>query len=54
MTVAAAREHLLLQVVTHYTRLNAVFAAGRAGHGWASGPQYPGAGMDWPIPRAEP
>jgi hypothetical protein len=43
----------LLQVVADYTRLNAVLAAGRAGRGRASGPQYPGVGLR-PLRRYAP
>jgi hypothetical protein len=39
-TVAGSKARL--QVVADYTRLSAVQAAGRAGHGRALGPQYPG------------
>jgi hypothetical protein len=37
----------LLQVVADYTRLSAALAAGRAGRGRASGPQYPGVAEDY-------
>jgi hypothetical protein len=36
------RPQPLLQVVADYERLSAALTAGRAGHGRASGPQYPG------------
>ena len=38
-----------LQVVAEHTRLSAVQAAGRAGHGRASGPQYPGVGSTYTM-----
>jgi hypothetical protein len=47
MSWKAARSRLRLEVVADYTRLSAVLAAGRAGHGQASGPQYPGVSIGY-------
>jgi hypothetical protein len=44
-SVPAALDPGSLQVVADYTHVSAVPAAGRAGQGRASGPQYPGLGI---------